>query len=908
MYTLVLLLMLALVLAALAAVVGLLQGNRRAITDSCKSSSGKRKKSAGFVRIHPQWRSWLQEQRLTEPGEFLSLEATIVSGHTSRQVARVTLGEGAASKTLYLKREYAVRWITRLSNFLTGFGMSSRCVREASILDALERDGLPAPRWLATGEDGRGNAFLLVEEIPDTVGLAKALQTRTYQQRLELAAELGRTLACLHEAGFCHFDLYAKHVLVGPENSLWLLDWQRAWRGAWIPQQARIRDLAALHATLPEQLAGVRERLTLFRAYIGRALSLTRSSAKRHQQSRALLYQIDEQSRRMQNRRHIREKRQPLPSEPQNWIAVDGEALCITPALAQAMAGQSLDWLHLDKQPHPPGKTTLSRRWLPLAGNTVLLIRRYQPLKGYIRLWHWLRGQPVLSPEQRRATLLWRLERHGVAVPRLLAFGRKRTDVTRLDSFVLYQPASSTVRLFRWLQRAQRPARQQVLRQLGALMARLHEACCYLDRQGLDQLCVQLLPQTEGVAPGKVTPKVMLQDVDGVRAARRPQATSAQRDMARLRSRLNAIGCELADWAEVLQGFAEVPSITSQKIRRAVTSRASPIGTSKRSLEKDRNNSARAEMVGSDQQVPSLWIRLLYGWRRLRYRADWADHLQPGWPEQIMHMSVTDRFYAKQGRSTCRWRLPGVNAAGQPLVVYLKRHYVLPLWKGILATLWPGANWSPAMQEYEHLRWAAEQGVPVPTTVAAGEFIGPWFSLQSFLAVEELTGMLPLNEAIPLAAEQLPADRFRRWKRGLIQEMARLARLLHDRQHFHKDFYLCHFFIHSDDILAPGRDAASTWRGRVFLIDLHRLSHHRWTWWLWQLKDLAQLLYSSEVPGITIRDQMAFWIHYRGPEVGKRFSRWLRWLVLLKWRNYRRHNLRQQLHVRQQQPGASHAA
>ena len=188
--------------------------------------------------------------------------------------------------------------------------------------------------------------------------------------------------------------------------------------------------------------------------------------------------------------------------------------------------------------------------------------------------------------------------------------------------------------------------------------------------------------------------------------------------------------------------------------------------------------------------------------------------------------------------------------------------------------------------------------MPVPATVAAGEFIGPWGGLSSFLVVEELTDMLPLHEAVPLAASLLPADVFRRWKRGLSAETARLARLLHDRRHFHKDLYLCHFFIHRDDAGRLPADSSAeakergAWRGRVVLIDLHRLTHHPWTWWWWLLKDLAQLLYSSEVPGVDVRDQTAFWRCYRGPGARGTASRWLRRLVLMKWRRYRSHNLR----------------
>ena len=66
---------------------------------------------------------------------------------------------------------------------------------------------------------------------------------------------------------------------------------------------------------------------------------------------------------------------------------------------------------------------------------------------------------------------------------------------------------------------------------------------------------------------------------------------------------------------------------------------------------------------------------------------------------------------------------------------------------------WPGRAWSPALQERAWLGWAAKQGIPVPAVVAAGDWLGPWGRLQSFLAVEELTGMLALHQAIPWLQE-----------------------------------------------------------------------------------------------------------------------------------------------------------
>jgi heptose I phosphotransferase len=78
----------------------------------------------------------------------------------------------------------------------------------------------------------------------------------------------------------------------------------------------------------------------------------------------------------------------------------------------------------------------------------------------------------------------------------------------------------------------------------------------------------------------------------------------------------------------------------------------------------------------------------------------------------------------------------------------------------------------------------------------------------------------------------------------------------------------------------------------VHLIDLHRLSRHRWTWPFWQVKDLAQLLYSSEVVGVDARDHLRFWRAYLGTSRRTLLGRLLRRAILFKWRRYREHNLR----------------
>jgi heptose I phosphotransferase len=281
-----------------------------------------------------------------------------------------------------------------------------------------------------------------------------------------------------------------------------------------------------------------------------------------------------------------------------------------------------------------------------------------------------------------------------------------------------------------------------------------------------------------------------------------------------------------------------------------------------------------------------IWHRLVRGCRRVWQCAEWAKVMPADWPRRIMTVEVTDRFHAKQGRSTGRWIV--THHAGR-VAVYLKRHYQLSWWHGLLALIWPNGDWSPAGQERKRLAWAANQGVPVPRVMAGAEFVGPGCRLQSVLAVEELAGMLPLNEAIPLAAERKSSREFARWKRGLTAEMARLTNLLHGCHRYHKDLYLCHFYIPE-----AFTRTLPDWTGQVWMIDFHRLTAHRWTWPVWQIKDLAELLYSSSVEGVVVRDRVRFWRYYLRGQRSQRTTRLLRWLILAKWRRYRDHNARRQ--------------
>jgi heptose I phosphotransferase len=253
-----------------------------------------------------------------------------------------------------------------------------------------------------------------------------------------------------------------------------------------------------------------------------------------------------------------------------------------------------------------------------------------------------------------------------------------------------------------------------------------------------------------------------------------------------------------------------------------------------------------------------------------------------------MSLPAPDREHKKQGRSIGRLTL---RHGDETLVVYLKRHYSLPRLRGLLAALLPWGDWSPGFEEWANLERLRREGFPVPGASAAGQFLLPGGRLQGFIAVDELTGMLALHEAIPLAARSLPPADFEAWKRGLASALAALCRSLHGRRFFHKDLYLCHFYVAEADCLCvPG-----SWAGRMVMIDLHRLGRHRLTWPWWLAKDLGQLLYSSaDVEGVTGRDRARFWRAYLGRGGRRRgwLWRWVRWVALTRARNYLGRNRR----------------
>lgn len=526
-----------------------------------------------FVEVHPQHRELLKQHGLNDPEDYFDLPAIIVSGHPNRHVACVKLGSGQSRIAAYLKREHRLPWRDRLTNAWAGFGWCSKSYREALLLRAMRQEGVSCPEFLAVGEDGRGRAFLLIRELAECVDLRVFLRAGHLvhpETRRRFARELGEALARLHDAGFDHPDLYSKHVFVNPRGSrVSLLDCQRSQRHPTLSWWRRWHDLAALDATLSDDLVPPRERLWCLRGYLRAALA----SPAPKPFFRQTLATIRRQASRLLRHRHIRELRQPpLKPDAQNLIWVRGESVCVTRDFHEALQGQIPERLLLGRQrPFSDGswgargsKVTCCRHSFRGVGAALLIQRRTG--SPFLWLWAKLRRWRWVSPELEQAGVIFRLERYGVRCARLLAFGQSQFRPWQQESFLLIQDSGLRLPLRQWMEEhaevcwtAQRKQRWRLLRELGTLLRGMHQAHCYLPADSDDSPVIENTGE-EGLI-------LLLASVERICKRRRPNPTLAKMNLTNLMRTLSLANLSRTDRLRILMSYVGTERLSTSTKR-----------------------------------------------------------------------------------------------------------------------------------------------------------------------------------------------------------------------------------------------------------------------------------------------------------------------------------------------------
>lgn len=217
------------------------------------------------------------------------------------------------------------------------------------------------------------------------------------------------------------------------------------------------------------------------------------------------------------------------------------------------------------------------------------------------------------------------------------------------------------------------------------------------------------------------------------------------------------------------------------------------------------------------------------------------DSLRPYFSEksplfdQLMMLSG-EKFRSLEGRLTQRVRLGDKT-------YFIKQHRGIG-WKEIIKNLTqlrlPVLG---ARNEWQALQALAALGIAAPKVMAYGERGANPAKRESFILMEDLTPTTSLED---LGKHWVVTPPLFAFKKQVINEVAKIARTLHQNGINHRDFYICHFLWHHQAVF------------QLSLIDLHRAQMRRLTPMRWIIKDLAGLYFSSKDIGLTKRDLYRF--------------------------------------------------
>ncbi len=211
---------------------------------------------------------------------------------------------------------------------------------------------------------------------------------------------------------------------------------------------------------------------------------------------------------------------------------------------------------------------------------------------------------------------------------------------------------------------------------------------------------------------------------------------------------------------------------------------------------------------------------------------------------------------------------------------FIKQHTGVG-WKEIFKNLFQGRlPVLSAKNEYLALEKLRLLGISVPAVLAFEQRGWNPARLQSYILMQELKPVISLEDLTK--TWKIVAPDFV-YKQKLIEEIARIARVMHQHGINHRDFYLCHFLLE----LAQKKDAPI----KLSLIDLHRAQCRRRVPLRWLIKDLSALLFSCKDVYLTERDCYRFIKVYSanslGDELSANASFWQK--VKNRGHNYRDH-------------------
>lgn len=236
---------------------------------------------------------------------------------------------------------------------------------------------------------------------------------------------------------------------------------------------------------------------------------------------------------------------------------------------------------------------------------------------------------------------------------------------------------------------------------------------------------------------------------------------------------------------------------------------------------------------------------------RFEIRKDWLAQLSP-WNQQTF--GLVNRFQGEFYRCIDNRQTLRLVRDGQAF--FVKRHQGIG-WHEILKNLCFGRlPILGARAEFLAIRRLEQLHISTMPIAAFGERGWNPANQQSFLITGALEPTISLEDYC-LRWTQTPPTPVLKWH--LINQVAHIAKTIHNHGLNHRDFYICHLLLHLDQF-----DPTNPETSRLSLIDLHRMQQRRKVPQRWLVKDLAGLNFSTAHIGLNARDRLRFLKAYTG--------------------------------------------
>ena len=198
-----------------------------------------------------------------------------------------------------------------------------------------------------------------------------------------------------------------------------------------------------------------------------------------------------------------------------------------------------------------------------------------------------------------------------------------------------------------------------------------------------------------------------------------------------------------------------------------------------------------------------------------------------------------------------RFRIKLKRSGDQHVIIYLKRFGYPGVKELVRRWIVRRSRDGAGIYDFLGAQRLAEKGVAVPRPVAYGQTCNWLGEKCSFAIIEALPASDSLERLLPNWKQKKGEYALLRDKKELIRQTAYLVRQLHQSGFNHRDLYLSHIFLSRD-----GKGCE-----RLNLIDLQRVFQPVILKRRWQVKDLAQLYYSSR-DYFSNKDMMQFMHEY----------------------------------------------